>query len=133
MSWSWMPSARRSRTFLNYCGRKFSLKIILFIADQAISRIEYIYSRAFSTATSSRTTCRVALADARDLLWGSHPHLPAAAPDLLIFLKAQASKVIEFRSSRLSPTQLPDGDRQEWPKELQGGQAGLRGVIPKLR
>jgi hypothetical protein len=26
------------------------------------------------------------------------------APDLLIFLKAQASKVIEFRSSRLSPT-----------------------------
>jgi hypothetical protein len=25
-------------------------------------------------------------------------------PDLLIFLKAQASKVIEFRSSRLSPT-----------------------------
>jgi hypothetical protein len=30
------------------------------------------------------------------------------APDLLIFLKAQASKVIEFRSSQLSPTELED-------------------------
>ena len=32
---------------LNYCNRKFSLKTILLIADQAISRIEYIHSRGF--------------------------------------------------------------------------------------
>ncbi|KAK3937684.1 casein kinase I isoform delta, partial [Diplogelasinospora grovesii] len=31
----------------NYCGRKFSLKTILLIADQAISRIEYIHSKGF--------------------------------------------------------------------------------------
>jgi len=32
---------------LNYCGRKFSLKTILLIADQAISRIQYIHSKGF--------------------------------------------------------------------------------------
>ena len=32
---------------LNYCGRKFSLKTILLIADQTISRIEYIHSKGF--------------------------------------------------------------------------------------
>ncbi|TAQ89990.1 hypothetical protein B7494_g1681 [Chlorociboria aeruginascens] len=31
----------------NYCDRRFSLKTILLIADQAISRIEYIHSRGF--------------------------------------------------------------------------------------
>ncbi|KAB5529077.1 hypothetical protein GE09DRAFT_1228812 [Coniochaeta sp. 2T2.1] len=31
----------------NYCGRIFSLKTILLIADQAISRIEYIHSKGF--------------------------------------------------------------------------------------
>jgi serine/threonine protein kinase len=31
----------------NYCGRRFSLKTILLIADQAISRIEYIHSKGF--------------------------------------------------------------------------------------
>ncbi|KAL2186167.1 kinase-like protein [Thermothelomyces heterothallicus CBS 203.75] len=31
----------------NYCGRKFSLKTILLIADQAISRIQYIHSKGF--------------------------------------------------------------------------------------
>jgi serine/threonine protein kinase len=31
----------------NYCGRKFSLKTILLIADQAISRIKYIHSKGF--------------------------------------------------------------------------------------
>lgn len=30
---------------LNYCGRKFSLKTILLIADQAISRVQYIHSK----------------------------------------------------------------------------------------
>ncbi|KID72415.1 Casein kinase I hhp1 [Metarhizium brunneum] len=30
---------------LNYCDRSFSLKTILLIADQAISRIEYIHSK----------------------------------------------------------------------------------------
>src|SRR5690606_20156191 len=32
---------------LNYCDRKFSLKTILLIADQAISRIEYIHSKGY--------------------------------------------------------------------------------------
>ncbi|KAK3336900.1 kinase-like domain-containing protein [Cercophora scortea] len=32
---------------LNYCGRRFSLKTILLIADQAISRIQYIHSKGF--------------------------------------------------------------------------------------
>ncbi|KAK3304691.1 casein kinase I isoform delta [Chaetomium strumarium] len=32
---------------LNYCDRKFSLKTILYIADQAIVRIEYIHSEGF--------------------------------------------------------------------------------------
>ncbi|KAH8742322.1 casein kinase I isoform delta [Diaporthe sp. PMI_573] len=32
---------------LNYCDRKFSLKTILLIADQAISRIEHIHSKGF--------------------------------------------------------------------------------------
>ncbi|KAH6618361.1 kinase-like domain-containing protein [Chaetomium sp. MPI-SDFR-AT-0129] len=31
---------------LNYCGRKFSLKTILLIADQAISRVQYIHSKS---------------------------------------------------------------------------------------
>ena len=31
----------------NYCDRRFSLKTILLIADQAISRIEYIHSKGF--------------------------------------------------------------------------------------
>ncbi len=31
----------------NYCGRKFSLKTILLIADQAIARIEWIHSKGF--------------------------------------------------------------------------------------
>jgi len=31
----------------NYCGRKFSLKTILLVADQAITRIEYIHSKGF--------------------------------------------------------------------------------------
>ena len=31
----------------NYCDRKFSLKTTLLIADQAISRIEYIHSKGF--------------------------------------------------------------------------------------
>lgn len=33
--------------FLNYCDRKFSLKTILLIADQAIARIGYIHSKGF--------------------------------------------------------------------------------------
>jgi casein kinase 1 delta/casein kinase I family protein HRR25 len=32
---------------LNYCGRRFSLKTILLIANQAISRIQYIHSKGF--------------------------------------------------------------------------------------
>jgi casein kinase 1 delta/casein kinase I family protein HRR25 len=32
---------------LNYCGRKFSLKTILLIADQAISRIQQIHRKGF--------------------------------------------------------------------------------------
>ncbi|KAK2592913.1 hypothetical protein QQS21_009381 [Conoideocrella luteorostrata] len=32
---------------LNYCGRRLSLKTVLLIADQAISRIQYIHSKGF--------------------------------------------------------------------------------------
>lgn len=32
---------------LNYCNRSFSLKTILLIANQAISRIEYIHAKGF--------------------------------------------------------------------------------------
>lgn len=32
---------------LNYCDRKFSLKTILLIADQAIARIKHIHSKDF--------------------------------------------------------------------------------------
>ncbi|KAF5529289.1 Casein kinase I isoform delta [Fusarium mexicanum] len=32
---------------LNYCGRRLSLKTVLLVADQAISRIEYIHSKGF--------------------------------------------------------------------------------------
>jgi len=31
----------------NYCGRKFSLKTVLMVADQMISRIEYIHAKNF--------------------------------------------------------------------------------------
>jgi casein kinase 1/casein kinase 1 epsilon len=31
----------------NLCGRKFSLKTVLILADQMIQRIEYIHSRHF--------------------------------------------------------------------------------------
>lgn len=32
---------------LNYCDRRLSLKTVLLIADQAISRIQYIHSKGF--------------------------------------------------------------------------------------
>ncbi|KAJ3310225.1 serine/threonine protein kinase [Boothiomyces sp. JEL0838] len=31
----------------NFCGRKFSLKTVLFLADQMIARLEYIHSKHF--------------------------------------------------------------------------------------
>lgn len=31
----------------NLCGRKFSLKSVLMLADQMIQRIEYVHSRHF--------------------------------------------------------------------------------------
>ncbi|KAI6030273.1 kinase-like domain-containing protein [Pisolithus marmoratus] len=34
-------------SLFNFCGRKFSLKTVLLLADQLISRIEYIHSRNF--------------------------------------------------------------------------------------
>ncbi|KAL7919351.1 casein kinase I isoform delta [Trichoderma austrokoningii] len=32
---------------LNYCGRRLSLKTVLLVADQAISRIEYMHSKGY--------------------------------------------------------------------------------------
>ncbi len=31
----------------NYCGKKFSLKTVLMLADQMISRVEYLHSRCY--------------------------------------------------------------------------------------
>ncbi|KAI3836761.1 hypothetical protein MKW92_000210, partial [Papaver armeniacum] len=31
----------------DYCGRKFSLKSVLMLADQMISRIEYMHSKGY--------------------------------------------------------------------------------------
>jgi len=31
----------------NYCGRRFSIKTVLMLADQMISRIEYIHAKTF--------------------------------------------------------------------------------------
>lgn len=31
----------------NFCNRKFSLKTVLLLADQLISRIEYIHAKSF--------------------------------------------------------------------------------------
>jgi serine/threonine protein kinase len=31
----------------NFCSRRFSLKTVLLLADQLISRIEYIHSKSF--------------------------------------------------------------------------------------
>lgn len=32
---------------LNYCDRRFSLKTVLLVADQAISRVEYLHNKGF--------------------------------------------------------------------------------------
>ena len=31
----------------NFCGRKFSMKTVLLLADQLISRIEYVHFKGF--------------------------------------------------------------------------------------
>jgi len=31
----------------NYCSRKFSLKTVLMLADQMISRVEYMHTKGF--------------------------------------------------------------------------------------
>jgi serine/threonine protein kinase len=32
---------------LNYCGRKFSLKTVLLLTDQLISRFQYLHSKGY--------------------------------------------------------------------------------------
>lgn len=41
---------------LTYCGGCFSLKTVLLIADQALTRLEYMHNRGMFIATSSRNT-----------------------------------------------------------------------------
>ena len=40
----------------NFCGRRFSLKTVLMLANQILHRIEFVHSKRILTKTSSRET-----------------------------------------------------------------------------
>uniref|UniRef100_A0A673IEP0 non-specific serine/threonine protein kinase n=1 Tax=Sinocyclocheilus rhinocerous TaxID=307959 RepID=A0A673IEP0_9TELE len=45
--WVWGEGPALLEDLFNFCSRKFSLKTVLLLADQMISRIEYIHSKNF--------------------------------------------------------------------------------------
>lgn len=44
-------------SLFNYCGRIFSLKTVLLLADQLIARFQHLHSKDTFTETSSLTIC----------------------------------------------------------------------------